>query len=105
MKDPFKTKAEMIEEISVLKKKIQELEQSESALKQMEESLRKSEAKYRQLFDNAPSAIYQVDFRTGRFLKANDVFCKYLGYSQEEITKLYSYDILTYESKKYCRNA
>jgi PAS domain S-box-containing protein len=67
--------------------------------KRAEEALRKSEANYRQLFDNSPTGIYQVDFRTGKFLKANDAFCEYLGYSQKEITSLSPYDILTNESK------
>jgi PAS domain-containing protein len=58
-----------------------------------EEALRESEANYRQLFDNAPTAIYQIDFRTGKFLKANDALCEYLGCSQEEITSLSPYDI------------
>jgi PAS domain S-box-containing protein len=65
-----------------------------------EEKLRESEANYRQLFDNAPSGIYQIDFKNGKFLKANDVTCEYLGYSHEEITSLSAFDILTEESKK-----
>jgi PAS domain S-box-containing protein len=64
------------------------------------QSLRESEANYRQLFDNAPTAIYQIDFRTGKFLKANDVICEYFGFSQEEITSLSPYDLLTKESQK-----
>jgi len=68
--------------------------------KTMEEKLRKSEANYKQLFDNSPAAIYQVDYKSGKFLKANDAFCKYVGCSQEEITSLSPYDILTEESKK-----
>ncbi|MGA3209612.1 MAG: PAS domain S-box protein [Syntrophales bacterium] len=68
--------------------------------KRAEEALRKSEANYRQLFDNSPTGIYQVDFRTGKFSKANDAFCEYFGYSQEEITSLSPYDILTNESKR-----
>jgi PAS domain S-box-containing protein len=63
-------------------------------------SMRESEASYRQLFDNAPALIYRVDFKSGKFLKANDVFCEYLGCSQEEITSLNPYEILTEESKK-----
>jgi len=65
-----------------------------------EEKLRESEANYKQLFDNAPSGIYQVDFRTGKLIKANDVFCEYFGCSQEEITSISPYDIMTEESKK-----
>jgi PAS domain S-box-containing protein len=67
--------------------------------KRAEEALRKSEANYRQLFHDFRTGIYQVDFRTGKFLKANDAFCEYLGYSQKEITSLSPYDILTNESK------
>ena len=68
--------------------------------KRAEEALTKSEANYRQLFENAPAAIYRVDFKSGRFLKANDVFCKYYGCSEEELTSISPYDILTEESKK-----
>jgi len=68
--------------------------------KKVEEKLRESEANYRQLFDTSPTAIYRVDYKNGRFLKANDVFCEYLGCSQEKITSLSPYDILTEESKK-----
>jgi len=68
--------------------------------KQAQDALRESEANYRQLYDNAPSAIYQIDFRTGKFLKANDVFCEYLGCSQKEIASLSLYDIMTEKSQK-----
>ena len=68
--------------------------------KLVEEKLRESEADYRQLFDNSPAAIYRVDYKNGRFLKANDVFCEYLGYRQEELISLSPYDVLTEESKK-----
>jgi PAS domain S-box/PAS domain S-box len=68
--------------------------------KQAEEALRKSEANYRQLFDNSPTGIYQIDFRTGKFLKANDLICEYLGCSQEEITSLSPYDFITKESQE-----
>jgi PAS domain S-box-containing protein len=71
-----------------------------SDLSHTEKALRESEAKYRQLFDNAPTAIYQIDFRTGKFLKANDVICEYLSCSQEEITSFSPYEIMTDESKQ-----
>jgi diguanylate cyclase (GGDEF)-like protein/PAS domain S-box-containing protein len=68
--------------------------------KHIEDALRKSEANYKQLFDNSPSAIYQIDFRTGKLLKANGVVCEYFGCSQEEITSISPYDLLTKESQK-----
>jgi len=69
----------------------------------IEEKLRESEINYRQLFDNAPAAIYRVDFKSGKFLKANDLFCEYFGCSREEITSLNPYDILTEDSRKVFR--
>ncbi len=68
--------------------------------KEAENKLRESEANYRQLFDNSPAGIYQIDYQTGRVLKANDVFCEYAGCSQEEISSLSPYEYLTEESKK-----
>ncbi len=78
----------------------EELAKEIAARKQLEEALRKSEAHYRQLYDNAPSGIYQIDFRTGKFTKANDVICEYLDCSQEEIISLSPYDVMTNESKQ-----
>jgi diguanylate cyclase (GGDEF)-like protein/PAS domain S-box-containing protein len=68
--------------------------------KHLEKKLQESEANYRQLFDNAPAAIYQVDFKSGKFLKANDLICEYIGCNREEITSISPYDFLTEESKK-----
>ncbi|HOU51277.1 MAG: PAS domain S-box protein [Smithella sp.] len=68
--------------------------------KKTEEMLRESEANYRQLFENSPAGIYQINFKSGKFIKANDVFCEYAGCTQEEITSLSPFDILTEESQK-----
>jgi diguanylate cyclase (GGDEF)-like protein/PAS domain S-box-containing protein len=68
--------------------------------KRVEEELRESEANYRQLYNSSPAGIYRIDFKNGKFLKANDVFCEYLGCRQEEIISLNPHDILTEESNK-----
>lgn len=68
--------------------------------KKMELELRASEEKYKQLFDNAPAGIYRIDFKSGKFTKANDVFCDYAGCTQNEINTLSPFDILTEDSKK-----
>ena len=68
--------------------------------KLVEEALKKSEENYRRLFDSSPVAIYQVDFKTGKFIKANDVICEYFGCSHEEIISHSPYDFLTDESKQ-----
>ncbi|MEN6317661.1 MAG: PAS domain S-box protein [Syntrophaceae bacterium] len=100
MIEQARTNSELIKENALLKQRIRELEKSESERQQVEEALRKSEANYRQLFENSPTGIYQINFRTGKFSKANDAFCEYLGYSQEEITSLTPFDILSRESQK-----
>lgn len=57
MKDSSKTKSELIEELSILKRKIERLEQSEVQQKQTESELAKSEHKYRQLAEGMPALI------------------------------------------------
>jgi PAS domain S-box-containing protein/putative nucleotidyltransferase with HDIG domain len=65
-----------------------------------EEALRESEQRYRQLFDHAPTGIYELDFSKGKFLSVNDVMCGYTGYTKEELLSLGPSDILTEESQK-----
>jgi PAS domain-containing protein len=83
MNDHAKTSAELIEEISSLKQKIQALEQSESKHKRAEEALRKSEEKYRSLFNQSTEGIYLHDLE-GRILDVNERACAQSGYSREE---------------------
>ena len=68
--------------------------------KQMEEKLQESEANYRQLFENSPAGLYQIDFKKGKITRANDVLCKYAGWSPKEICSLNISDIFSEESKK-----
>lgn len=70
-----------------------------SESKKTEEALKESEARYRQLFENAPVGIYRIDYKTGKFLEINDVMREYLGFSREELTSLNPYEILTDDSK------
>ncbi|MFH1251227.1 MAG: PAS domain S-box protein, partial [bacterium] len=100
MKDKSKTKQGLLEEINILKQRIKQLEQSELAHKRTEEALRESEEKYRRLYESSPAAIYRVNFRTGKFLDANHIFCENFGCSREEITSHSPYDLLTDESKQ-----
>jgi PAS domain S-box-containing protein len=65
-----------------------------------EAALRESESNYRQLYENAPAGIYRVNFKTGKFIHANDVFLGYLGYNRDEITSISPFDILADHSKK-----
>ena len=63
-------------------------------------ALRESEEKYRELVDNAPAGIYEVDFIQRKFVTVNDVMCEYTGYTKEELLgNMSPFDILTDESK------
>lgn len=93
MTGPPRTNQELLEENSALKQKIKELEHSATELKRVEEALRKSEENYRRLFDNSPSAIYQIDFRTRKLLKGNDIMCEFLGCSQEDISSISAFKV------------
>ncbi|HVO67931.1 MAG TPA: PAS domain S-box protein [Syntrophales bacterium] len=84
MKEQSRTKQELIEEISVLKQRIQELEKSEAGRKRTEEALRESERKYRELVENANSIILRMD-TTGTVTFFNEYASQFLGFSQDEI--------------------
>jgi PAS domain S-box-containing protein len=54
-------------------------------LKQAEEALKQSEERFRQLFQNAPVGIAEVDPITHRFRKVNPRYCEMTGYSEAEL--------------------
>jgi PAS domain S-box-containing protein len=56
-----------------------------TARKRAEEALRESEEEFRALFELATVGMAQTDLTTGRFLRANEKFCRITGYSAEEL--------------------
>ena len=50
----------------------QKVEEQNRLLEEKNEALRESEAKANALIKYAPTGIYEIDFRTGRFLSVND---------------------------------
>ncbi len=92
-------KQELLEKISVLKKRIQKLEQSETERRQAkkklmnseeklrtqaEEALRQSEEKYRTILENIQEGYFELDL-AGNYTFANEANCRYLGYTKEEL--------------------
>jgi PAS domain S-box-containing protein len=75
---------ELIEEISVLKQRIQELEKSEAEHRLAGDALRASEEKYRTIMANIEDGYYEVDIN-GNFTFFNESMCKILGYEAEEM--------------------
>lgn len=61
--------------------------------------LRESENKYRQIFDNVPAGIFEIDFLTHQFTHVNHILCAYMGYTKEEFLSLNLFDLVTEESR------
>ncbi|MEK6755174.1 MAG: PAS domain S-box protein, partial [Bacteroidota bacterium] len=53
--------------------------------RQAEATIEASEAKYQDLYDNAPDMFASVDAKTGRILQSNQTLAKATGYSKEAI--------------------
>jgi PAS domain S-box-containing protein len=83
MTDPSRTNQELLEEISALKQKIQELEYSESERKLVAEALRENEKRFRELAELLPETVYETDLQgilTFVNRKAFDLF----GYTRDD---------------------
>ena len=69
----------------------------EAKRQKIEEVLRESEKKYRILFEGINDAVFvhdlDEDCLPGRFLQVNDVACRRLGYTREELMSLTPRDI------------
>jgi PAS domain S-box-containing protein len=65
-----------------------------------EEALAESEGKYRQLFQHAPSAIYEIDLAANRLLDVNDVACEHLGYERDELMAIKPFELLGRDSRR-----
>jgi len=81
-----------------LEANLEELQNTEEELntanEELQEELQESEKRYRELVKYAPAGIYEVDFRTRKFISANDVVCILTGYSRAELLEMSPFDIL-----------
>lgn len=94
MKAGSKESSEKI--IEHLKKQIQSLQ---GKLEETEKSSIEYAEKTKILSDHATAGIYEIDFRTRRFLSVNDVVCDVLGYTREELLNMDAEAILDEGSK------
>ena len=65
--------------------------------KQAEEALKESEHKFRELFNNVNEAVFLhevlSDSTHGKFVEVNDIACRRLGYTREELLRMSVADI------------
>ncbi len=71
--------------------------------KRLEGELQESEKKYRELVKYAPAGIYEVDFRTQKFLSVNEAMCLDTGYSREELMEKGPMELLDKPSQQLFR--
>lgn len=68
--------------------------------KQTELALREKEEQFRETFYRAGVGKAQADPWTGRFLRVNPAFCKFLGYTEEELLQKTFFEITLPEERK-----
>ncbi|WP_457577080.1 PAS domain S-box protein [Desulfomarina sp.] len=68
--------------------------------KQTEEALRESEKRYRNLFNNAPAGMCELDFSQGKFTRVNEQMCRFTGYSEEELLTMDAHRLLHEKSRE-----
>lgn len=87
MKDQRKTKAQLIEALAELRRRVAELEASETEHERAQEAWRESGQRYRSLFEQSRDAV-NITTRDGRLLDANQAWLDLFGYSRKHIAGL-----------------
>ncbi|MCX5855546.1 MAG: PAS domain S-box protein, partial [Deltaproteobacteria bacterium] len=97
MDDETKSKQELINELIVLRRKVEDITERKRA----EEARQKSEEKFRNVFDWASDAIILhtpiTEGAPGRFIDVNQIACRMLGYSRDELLTMGPPDIVPTE--------
>ena len=81
----------------------EELETEIEERTQAEHALRESEAKYQDLYDNAPDMYVSVDAKTAKIVNCNQTFADVLGFTKEEILGRPVFDIYAPDCAKQAR--
>ena len=97
MEDGLLTDEELKQEISFLRRKLAEVEESETRRRQAEAALKDSEERYRHLFEFINDAVLvhfvEANDQPSRFVEVNDIACQRLGYTREELLQLTPTDL------------
>jgi PAS domain S-box-containing protein len=85
MEDTDKSKKQLIEDLETLRARVSALEKSVTEHERLEAALAESEAKYHDLYENAPDMFVSVEANTGLILQCNQTLVTATGYAKEEI--------------------
>lgn len=85
MKDTNKTREELISELLMLRRQINDLKLVESKYRLEEEALRLSEEKFSKAYRSSPDWIVISTLEEGRFINVNDAFLRITGYREKEV--------------------
>ena len=88
----MRTKEELAEELSILRREVAGLKRPNSERKQTEGLLQESAEQYRLLFESASDVVYSID-ADFRILSVSPSVERVLGYRCEELIGKYAYDI------------
>ncbi len=64
-----------------------------------EATLRENEEKYRELVDQGPVGVFEIDLASRRFTRVNDLVCERTGFTREELLSLEVQDLFTAASQ------
>jgi len=96
MQDPSKTNQGLVEENTLLKQRVKELEQSEAACKRANDVLRESEEKYRILLSESPDPTFSFT-PEGQYRYVNRAFAEGVGKPIEDIIGKSIWDVFPKE--------
>jgi PAS domain S-box-containing protein len=94
-----RTIEQLVNELEQLRHRVAELERKEATLRGAEEAARESEERFRTVFNSVGDAILIHDF-DGKVIEANQLVCKRLGYSLDEVLNMTLMDLNTPEQSR-----
>lgn len=93
-----KEKSLLLETKRRLEQEIQYRKDAEKRQQEIMRDLEASEEQYRQLVNQAPAGIWEIDFKKDAITNVNAVMCGYTGYSRQEFMALHPLDLIAEES-------